>query len=223
MMVSRRLLPGVAVVVVLVLGASVSASAGGAVWRFDRDQYKPGDVATAVTGIAWEHNPSLGTPEDGPYFAYLVSPDSADGVADAGVPWPGIPAGAIPVGQVETADGPVEEAPGFLVGPHHARLRFTVPSVPAGSYHVRVCNRPCTKTLADIIGGQVVVDAGSPVASAPVAEPSATATNTTSSSSGARDISVPLTLGVAAALGIAASWWFTRQRRLTRVPSRATN
>jgi hypothetical protein len=219
MMVVRRFLAGVAAVGALLLGTSTPAFGGGAVWKFDRDQYAPGEVATAVTGIGWEHNPELGTPADGPYLAYLFRADADDFVGTK--PWPNPPDNAVLVGEVEIGDGPVEEAPGFLVGPHHARLQFTVPSLPAGNYQVQVCNNPCTKTLADIIGGHLAIARESPVVPSPVVEPSATATDKAPSDS--RDISVPLTLGVVAALGtgVVATWRFTRQRRLAPVRSRS--
>ena len=167
-MVVERILTGAAVMVALVLSFPTSAAAGGAHWRFDRDAYHVGEVATGVTAIAWEHNPALGTPADGPYFGYLLPVGQ---LGDTAV-WPSISEGALKVGQVEINDGPVEEAPGFWVGPHHARLEFTVPALPAGSYAVLHCNDPCTTPLADIIGGSIVIgSAGGDLAGAPTSQP----------------------------------------------------
>ena len=172
-MVLGSALTGAVVTIVLVLGLPVPASAGGATWRFDRAAYQPGDLATGVTAIGWEHNPDLGTPAEGPYLGYLVRAEP-QGEATAAA-WPNIPRGATEVARVEVYEGPVEEAPGFWVGPHHARLRFTVPALPAGTYDVLHCNNPCTKPLADIIGGRIVIG------SAPDAPASASTTQPTPS------------------------------------------
>ena len=65
------------VIALVVVAAGVfwsapAAEAGGASFVMDRASYEPGDRAVGRTGINWAHNPQLGTPEDGPYYAYLV-------------------------------------------------------------------------------------------------------------------------------------------------------
>ena len=52
-------------------------SGGGSNCVFEREHYQPGDTVFVWAQIAWAHNPTLGTPEEGPYHAYVVaySPD----------------------------------------------------------------------------------------------------------------------------------------------------
>jgi len=120
--------------------AAPAAVGGGAVWQFDRASYRPGEQATATTGIGWAHNPDLGTPEEGPYHAYVISSALPDGPG----PYPSIPNGAVPVGEVE-------------VNLNQARVRFVVPDLPEGYYDLLHCDVPCTTTLADITWGQFVI------------------------------------------------------------------
>ena len=203
-MVIGRALTVAAVMAALVLGPVRPAAAGGAHWRFDHDAYQPGVVATGVTAIGWEHNPGLGTPADGPYFAYLVPAEQpGEGVA---VSWPSIPPGAVKVAQVEINEGPVEEAPGFWVGPHHARLQFTVPALPAGRYEVLHCNVPCTKALADIIGGTMVIGTEQvDPAPAPTTQPTPSTSSPRVESSEPAPAALPLsTTGASAS---ADTWW----------------
>jgi hypothetical protein len=131
----------------LMVMSAPSGSAGGAVWHFDDVEYQPGDIAEATTAVAWSHNSSLGTPEDGPFVIYLAPMDS---VAES---WPGLPDGSIPVGIVEIHVGPYQGADGESYGPNHAVARFEIPDVPPGEYQIAHCNSPCTRTLGDIIGG----------------------------------------------------------------------
>lgn len=138
-------------------------------WSFDRDAYLPGDTAIAVTAVGWGHNPSLGTPADGPYFAYALSLSDREAETDH---WPQIPSSAIEVGEVQVGLDPVELSPGFLAGPYHARVEFIVPDVAPGTYELLHCNRPCTKTLGDITWGRFVVigEQGATVPPAPSSE-----------------------------------------------------
>lgn len=136
-------------VLLLVALMASPAAAGGAVWQFDRTVYQPGEVATAVTGIGWAHNPELGTPEDGPYRAYVILSARLD--EPGAPPYPGIPEEAVPVGEVEIG-----------LDPQRARVRFVVPDLPDGTYNLLHCNVPCTTTLADIIWGQLVIGSPSP-------------------------------------------------------------
>ena len=131
----------------LMVMSAPSGSAGGAVWHFDDVEYQPGDIAEATTAVAWSHNSSLGTPEDGPYVIYLA-PQGA--VAES---WPGLPDGSVPVGIVEIHLGPYLGADGEWYGPNYAVARFEIPDVSPGGYQITHCNSPCTKTLGDIIGG----------------------------------------------------------------------
>jgi hypothetical protein len=212
--VVRRVLVGLALFGVVPLAANPPAFAGGGMWKFDREGYEPGEVATAVVGVAWEHDPELGTPAEGPYFAYLFPVDSV-----LTKPWPNPPDGALLVGEVEVGPGPVEEAPGFRVGPNHARLRFTVPSLPAGRYEVRVCNRPCTKSLGDITWGVVAVGAtaSGPGAAATTASASPRAAATVRESRGIAESTWLLVIGASLATCLVAGWSLRNWRRHSRV------
>jgi hypothetical protein len=131
----------------LLITAAPNGSAGGSVWHFDDQEYKPGDIAEATTSVAWSQDGSLGRPEDGPFVIYLAP---LEAVAE---PWLGLPDGSIPVGIVEIHVGPYQEADGEWYGPHHAVARFEIPDVSPGEYQIAHCNSPCTKTLGDIVGG----------------------------------------------------------------------
>jgi len=131
----------------LMVMSAPSGSAGGAVWHFDDAEYQPGDIAEATTSVAWNHDGSLGTPDDGPFVIYLAPMEA---VAES---WPGLPDGSVPVGIVEIHLGPYQETDGESYGPHHAVARFEIPDVPPGEYQIAHCNSPCTQTLGDIIGG----------------------------------------------------------------------
>jgi hypothetical protein len=159
----------------LVLGAAGFATqpalAGGSTWEFDSDHYEPGARAFAWASIAWEHNPSLGTPEDGPYFAYIspTRPDSTDYA-------PPLDPGARQVAELQVSLEPYD-AGGIRFGPHHATIEFVVPDLPQGHYSLEHCNSPCTTTLGDITFGSFTIG---PVAVPPPAlSPPSTPTTTT--------------------------------------------
>jgi hypothetical protein len=127
------------------------AFAGGSNWHFEHESYEPGETAHGVAAIAWEHNSQLGTPDDGPFYVYLI--DATRTVEHSWRPT----ADAIRVGVIETTEGPVEEQPGMWVGPHGAKVSFTVPDLPDGKYAVLHCNDPCTTSLADITDGFLTI------------------------------------------------------------------
>jgi hypothetical protein len=108
------------------------------------DHYAVGDTAFAWAPIAWEHNPGLGTPEEGPYFAYLAPFDPAMPIAE--VP---PPVGAVQVGEVRVSMEPYAHG-AIRFGPHHATIEFVVPELPDGVYTLGHCNSPCTTTLGDL-------------------------------------------------------------------------
>ena len=157
----------IAVIVGVVLAAATPASAGGAVWDFDRPLYAAGDEATAFTSVWWDDANDLGTPDDGPYQAYILRTPPADALVTG--EWPSIPPEAMWVGEVEIGLGPIEQD-GFMTGPNHAIVRFTVPDVPPGAYDLLHCNDPCTTTLGDITWGRFVVG-GPSVAQEPAGVP----------------------------------------------------
>jgi hypothetical protein len=144
--VKHRILTWFAVVAFLavtVLAAGGVASAGGSSWSLDREHYQPGDTAFAWAAIAWAHNPSLGTPEEGPYFASIVPfPETP--------PAPTSEAIQVPVGEVQVFLEPYGDGP-VRFGPHHAEITFTVPHLPPGRYGLVHANA-AGKTLADLSG-----------------------------------------------------------------------
>jgi hypothetical protein len=141
-----------AVAFLVVLGAcwvapASSVSAGGSSWVYDREHYQPGDTAFAWAQIAWEHNPTLGTPEQGPYHAYVVpyAPDAASG--------PPTDAAATPVGDLTISLEPYGTG-ALRFGPHHAELTFTVPNLPPGQYYLRHAN-DVGKFVGDLSGSDL--------------------------------------------------------------------
>jgi hypothetical protein len=118
-----------------------SVSAGGSSWTFDQQHYQPGDTAFAWAAIAWEHNASLGTPDEGPYHAFVIPVSS-----DAGEPL----GPRTPVGDLIISLEPYGEAP-VRFGPHHAELTFIIPDVPPGEY-VLVHANDAGKTVGDLSG-----------------------------------------------------------------------
>jgi hypothetical protein len=139
------------------------ASAGGAVWDFDRPYYEPGDIVRAATSVGWGHNDQLGTPDDGPYGVWIQV-------------WTGWAAGAAGESlaeQIESAryvtDVRIELGPqvlnGFLQGPNIARVEFRLPAIAPGLYALLHCNDPCTTPLGDITWGHFWV--GPPQAGLP--------------------------------------------------------
>jgi hypothetical protein len=132
------------------------AEAGGSTWEFPDPEVAPGETVFAWVQVAWEHNPSLGTPADGPWLAWIqpVGAQQAANPRQDGV------GGAIFVGEVMVFDEPYD-AGGVRFGPHHATISFVLPDVPSGEYELVHCNDPCTKSLGDVTWGSFrVVRAG---------------------------------------------------------------
>lgn len=131
---------------VLVAGVR-AARAGGAAWYFEPVVLEQGEPARAWVAIAWAHNPSLGTPADGPWYAWL-QPVRTSG--------PRIAPDAILLGQITVREGPYITAAGGRMGPNHAYIDFVVPEVPDGHYELVHCTIPCgSKWLGDITWGGV--------------------------------------------------------------------
>ena len=140
----RRLVTLSSLAAILII--ATGAYAGGAVWEFE-GYHRPGDVVESATAVAWAHDATLGTPEDGPYLVYLAHVDAESDT------WPQVPEGSLLVGIVEVHEGPFNGPLGDSYGPHHAVARFEIPDVPGGIYQILHCNDPCTATLGDVIGG----------------------------------------------------------------------
>jgi hypothetical protein len=141
-MTVRRLLFLAVVLAGVVLGAH-PAAAGGSNWSTDRASYAPGDTALLIAAVAWSHNGTLGTPEEGPYGVWLAP--APGGFSEDIEPTPG----AVYVGDI---DLDVVDRP---IGPHIASVEFVVPDLPAGDYAIQHCNVPCTTSLGDITFGQM--------------------------------------------------------------------
>jgi hypothetical protein len=148
------------VVLSAVFGAGVlsagPAAAGGSTWEFPDPEVAPGETVFAWVQVAWEHNPSLGTPADGPWLAWI----RPVGAQQAANPRQDAVGGAILVGEIMVFDEPYD-AGGIRFGPHHATISFVLPDVPGGEYELVHCNDPCTKSLGDVTWGSFrVVRAG---------------------------------------------------------------
>ncbi len=157
-----RTLRAVASLSLVLAGALVAstdhATAGGSTWKLDRESYEVGDRVTGWAPIAWEHNPDLGTPEDGPYFAWIARVGGEFGSGTEAR----LPERAVRVAELEVSLD-WYDAGGVKFGPHHARLAFTVPELPQGQYQIWHCNEPCTTTLGDLTwGGFRIGPASSP-------------------------------------------------------------
>jgi hypothetical protein len=153
-------LVAISVLVVALVSSTGVSSAGGSNWTFPQTHYQVGDTAFAWASVAWEHNASLGRPEDGPYYAWIVPPEALpiDGRS--------IPDSAIQVAEIVVSLDPYADG-SFRFGPHHAEVTFTVPDLPPGQYHLLHSNAAGTTTLGDITGGIFWIDA--PDGSAPSA------------------------------------------------------
>ena len=119
-------------------------SAGGSSWVLERDRYQPGETAFVWAQIAWAHNPSLGTPEEGPYHAYVV-PYSPEVTSP-----PVLDGSATPVGDITISLEPYDTGIGRF-GPHHAELTFTIPNLPPGQYFLAHAN-DAGKYVGDLSG-----------------------------------------------------------------------
>jgi hypothetical protein len=159
---------------------SPAAHAGGGAWWVDRDHYLPGEHASAWAALQWELTPGTGTPDDGPYTAFLVNVADVEAGEQGGH---GLrPEGSIAVGEVAIHPEPYVIA-GVNIGLHHATLEFTVPDVPFGLYGVVQCSADCTKPLGDITGGVLTIGPASLLPPPPPLFPATTIPLTTTSPS----------------------------------------
>jgi hypothetical protein len=190
-----------AVVVAGVLTAG-PAAAGGSTWEFPDPEVAPGETVFAWVQVAWDHNPSLGTPADGPWLAWIQPLDAQQ----AANPRPDGLGGAIFVGEIMVSDEPYD-AGGIRFGPHHATISFVLPDVPSGEYELVHCNDPCTKSLGDVTWGSFRVvrpgDGGATTTAALVTTTTTVAavvtttnpSHTLPTASGGSDISVAASAG----------------------------
>jgi hypothetical protein len=117
------------------------AAAGGSVFSFHRHYYVAGETVTAISKDLSLNIPTTANLDDGPFFAYLLP-------AERWIRPPHVPGDAIRLGRVRFVN--IRSNPMRA----DARITFTVPNVPRGSYNVSICNVPCTDTeVGDLVGG----------------------------------------------------------------------
>ena len=148
----RTLVVLAAFVAAAVVVSGGAASAGGSNWSLDREHYEPGDTAFGWAAVAWEHNPGLGTPEEGPYVATVAPyPDSG--------PFAHQPTleSAVAVGEITVSLEPYGDGP-IRFGPHHVEITFTVPDLPPGRYQLTQTNA-AGKSIGDLTMGWFWIDA----------------------------------------------------------------
>jgi hypothetical protein len=128
------------------------AAAGGSHIRPVRDRYEPGDTATLVGYVG--PGGTLGSVEDGPFFAYLRRADVPLRIANELQMAPFTPqASDLSLGELVVQN---TGRPGYLA--YRVSIQFQLPSaLPAGRYGVIYCNSTCTKGLSDLIGGVIFV------------------------------------------------------------------
>jgi hypothetical protein len=131
---------------------AIQAAAGGSWLSPVRDRYEPGETVTLIGYVG--PGGTLGSVEDGPFFAYLRRLDAPLRVPNQLQMAPFVPqAGDLPIGQLlvqSTGRG------GSLA--YRVTVEFRLPSsLAAGRYAVIYCNSTCTKGLSDLIGGVVFV------------------------------------------------------------------
>jgi hypothetical protein len=132
--------------------AAEPAAAGGSWLQPVRDRYEPGEAVTLVGYVG--PSGTLGSVEDGPFFAYLRRLDLAL-QAPTDLPIAPFPPQAtdLRLGQLV-----VEPTGRTDYAAYHVSIHFALPGdLPAGRYGVSYCNATCTKGLSDLIGGVVFV------------------------------------------------------------------
>jgi hypothetical protein len=128
------------------------AAAGGSWLSPVGDRYEPGDTATLVGYVG--PGGSLGSVEDGPFFAYLRRLDVPLTVPNQLAMAPFTPqASDLRLGELAVEN---TGRPGYLA--YRVSIQFRLPGgLPAGRYGVIYCNSTCTKGLSDLIGGVIFV------------------------------------------------------------------
>ena len=129
-----------------------AASAGGSNWSLDREHYQPGDTAFGWAAVAWAHDPSLGTPEEGPYLATVVPYPDSGSLVDQPILESAVGVGEITVSLEPYGDGPIR------FGPHHVEITFVVPDLPPGRYQLTQANAAGI-SIGDLTMGLFWIDA----------------------------------------------------------------
>jgi hypothetical protein len=136
-MIVRRL---VLVVTIIAVGSGLlptPARAGGSWLNPGRSTYVPSQVA--IINGSFGSGSYEGEVDDGPFVAYLLP-------ANRWISGRNVPSVAIPVGELVITETGTASL-------YRAHVRFRVPDVPGGMYHIQYCNLPCTVDgLGDLIG-----------------------------------------------------------------------
>jgi hypothetical protein len=132
--------------------AADPAAAGGSWLSPVRDRYEPGEMVTLVGYVG--PGGSLGSVDDGPFFAYLRRLDVPLTVPNELAMAPFTPqASDLRLGELVVQN---TGRAGYLA--YRVGIQFRLPSrLPAGRYGVVYCNSTCTKGLSDLIGGVIFV------------------------------------------------------------------
>lgn len=127
---TARWFSAMAVVGALLALAAPARADGGAYISFDQTYYVAGETAHGE-GYVWIPEKQRDVLGGGPFYAYLLPPDS--NLITEGQP---LPDGAIRVGTFEIQPFGKEEI--------ELSVTFIVPDVETGTYTVQLCNDPCT-------------------------------------------------------------------------------
>lgn len=152
--IARASMTGLVALTFAVTALGGTAGAGGSTWYFEQPSYEPGDIVRAGAAVSWGHDGTLGTPEDGPYGAWIVPHEATESMMWGNSPdiTPLIQQHGRYVAdvEIELGPGPIN---GVLYGPNVARVAFELPRVAPGFYTLVHCNWPCTTFLGDILSG----------------------------------------------------------------------
>ena len=134
----RRAAIAATLLTALTAGLNSTASAGGAVFDFERDHYQPGDRVSGRETFGRGSGEPIRA-DAGPFVAYLMK--SSRYIHAPHVPDDAIPVGPMTISHIDS-------------GTWLAHVEFTLPDVPPGSYSVGYCNDPCTNSsLGELMGG----------------------------------------------------------------------
>jgi hypothetical protein len=131
---------------------AVPAAAGGSWLRPVRDRYEQGEMVTLVGYVG--PGGTLGSVEDGPFFAHLRRLDVPLTAPNELAIAPFTPQPSdLPLGELVVQN---TGRPGYLA--YRVSIQFRLPSdLRVGRYGVVYCNSTCTKGLSDLVGGVVFV------------------------------------------------------------------
>jgi len=157
---SAALLVMTALVAASLATTAQTAWAGGSHMYSVADRYEPGEVATMVAYI--NRSGTLGSIDDGPFFAYLRTTPYSNGDTSSYLemaPFTPRPTD-LPLGPIDITHF---DRPGYLE--YRLAFHFTVPEwLRPGAYAVMYCNAGCSKGVSDLMGGSIFVGVDPPYA-----------------------------------------------------------